>query len=265
MKWVQHRGVTKAPKFWKPGDVSRPRRGRAGPRLRPRAAEGPARSSTRTCPPPRRPSRRRPTRTTRRRGDESGGQALALARPARRRAFFAAAFGAGATPTRRSTPESTGDPVRPEIRDRLGDGPDNSSSSATITSATAPTAQDWRRIDGDWAAGAAAFALQLDSDTNNTSLALAFELPGGRVLLFPGDAQVGNWESWHADSDGQAARLEDDDRPRGHGRGAAEPRRAVQGRPPRQPQRHPPREGPGDDDPTRTSRRWSPSTPTSPT
>ena len=43
--------------------------------------------------------------------------------------------------------------------------------------------------------------MKLDSDTNNTSLALAFELPDGRVLLFPGDAQVGNWESWHADAD----------------------------------------------------------------
>ncbi|HEX4613532.1 MAG TPA: hypothetical protein VH092_35445, partial [Urbifossiella sp.] len=67
-------------------------------------------------------------------------------------------------------------------------------------------AEDWRRIDGAGLAGAAAFALQLDSDTNNTSLALAFELgrPGeGRVLLFPGDAQVGNWESWHADPDGR--------------------------------------------------------------
>lgn len=60
----------------------------------------------------------------------------------------------------------------------------------------------WRRIQGEWMAGAAEFALQLDSDTNNTSLALAFELPDGRVLLFPGDAQVGNWESWHADADG---------------------------------------------------------------
>jgi hypothetical protein len=57
----------------------------------------------------------------------------------------------------------------------------------------------WRRIDSTWMAGAAEFALQLDSETNNTSLALAFELPDGRVLLFPGDAQVGNWESWHVD------------------------------------------------------------------
>jgi hypothetical protein len=55
----------------------------------------------------------------------------------------------------------------------------------------------WRRIDSDWLGGAAELALQLDSYTNNTSLALAFELPDGRVLLFPGDAQVGNWLSWH--------------------------------------------------------------------
>jgi glyoxylase-like metal-dependent hydrolase (beta-lactamase superfamily II) len=55
----------------------------------------------------------------------------------------------------------------------------------------------WRRIDHDWLGVAAPLALQLDSDTNNTSLALAFELgAGGRVLLFPGDAQVGNWLSW---------------------------------------------------------------------
>lgn len=58
---------------------------------------------------------------------------------------------------------------------------------------------DWRRIDGDWLGAAEQLALNLDSDTNNTSLALAFEWgpPGkGLVLLFPGDAQVGNWLSW---------------------------------------------------------------------
>jgi hypothetical protein len=55
----------------------------------------------------------------------------------------------------------------------------------------------WRRIDDDWLGYAGALALALDSDTNNTSLVLAFELtPGGDVLLFPGDAQVGNWLSW---------------------------------------------------------------------
>jgi hypothetical protein len=57
--------------------------------------------------------------------------------------------------------------------------------------------QSWRRIDGDWLGSAAQFALNLDSATNNTSLVLAIELsPGGDVLLFPADAQVGNWLSW---------------------------------------------------------------------
>jgi hypothetical protein len=56
---------------------------------------------------------------------------------------------------------------------------------------------EWRRIETDWLGVAGRLALQLDSHTNNTSLALAFELsPFGRVLLFPGDAQVGNWQSW---------------------------------------------------------------------
>ncbi|SDY83322.1 MBL fold metallo-hydrolase [Hymenobacter psychrophilus] len=55
----------------------------------------------------------------------------------------------------------------------------------------------WRRIDTDWLLAAEQLALKLDSNTNNTSLALAFELGNGDVLLFPGDAQVGNWRSWH--------------------------------------------------------------------
>jgi hypothetical protein len=57
--------------------------------------------------------------------------------------------------------------------------------------------EDWRTIDHDWLDVAGRLALQLDSDTNNTSLVLAFELcNSGRVLLFPGDAQVGSWLSW---------------------------------------------------------------------
>ncbi len=56
---------------------------------------------------------------------------------------------------------------------------------------------EWRRIDMDWWGQVENLALHLDNDTNNTSLALAIELPGGKVLLFPGDAQVGNWHSWH--------------------------------------------------------------------
>jgi hypothetical protein len=57
----------------------------------------------------------------------------------------------------------------------------------------------WRRIDDSWLGAAEKLALQLDGDTNNTSLALAIELsPGGKVLIFPGDAQVGNWLSWES-------------------------------------------------------------------
>lgn len=57
-----------------------------------------------------------------------------------------------------------------------------------------------RRIDGDWVwSGAQRLALQLESYTNNTSLVLAIQLPNSqKVLLFAGDAQVGNWLSWHA-------------------------------------------------------------------
>jgi hypothetical protein len=57
--------------------------------------------------------------------------------------------------------------------------------------------EDWRCIDYDWLASAEDFALQLDNGINNTSLVLAFErISDGRVLLFPGDAQLGNWQSW---------------------------------------------------------------------
>ncbi len=58
---------------------------------------------------------------------------------------------------------------------------------------------NWRRIDGDWLEPADGLALQLDGATNNSSLALAIEIgrPGeGKVLLFPGDAQIGSWRSW---------------------------------------------------------------------
>lgn len=57
--------------------------------------------------------------------------------------------------------------------------------------------QSRRTIDSDWLGAAGPLALQLDSDTNNTSLVLAFELPDETFMLFPGDAQVGNWLSWH--------------------------------------------------------------------
>ena len=71
----------------------------------------------------------------------------------------------------------------------------------------------WRRIDGEWLGSAEQLALALDSATNNTSLAFAIELTdSGRVLLFPADAQVGNWLSWHGiswESDGVTVTAED--------------------------------------------------------
>jgi beta-lactamase superfamily II metal-dependent hydrolase len=57
--------------------------------------------------------------------------------------------------------------------------------------------QSWRQIDADWLGIAADLAMQLDRGVNNTSLVLAFEMiDSGRVFLFPGDAQIGNWLSW---------------------------------------------------------------------
>lgn len=58
------------------------------------------------------------------------------------------------------------------------------------------TREAWRRIDSQAFNSASSLALQMDKYINNTSLVLAFEFPNGDVLLFPGDAQVGNWDSW---------------------------------------------------------------------
>jgi len=57
--------------------------------------------------------------------------------------------------------------------------------------------ESWRRIDYDWLYSAARLALQLDDHLNNTSLVLAVELiESDQVLLFVGDAEIGNWKSW---------------------------------------------------------------------
>jgi hypothetical protein len=57
----------------------------------------------------------------------------------------------------------------------------------------------WRQIDRDWLYTSAQLALDLNDRTNNTSLALAFELgKGGKVLLFAADAQAGNCRSWNS-------------------------------------------------------------------
>jgi beta-lactamase superfamily II metal-dependent hydrolase len=56
----------------------------------------------------------------------------------------------------------------------------------------------WRNIDYDWLTSVGSLAIRLNKNLNNTSLALAIEFEeSGNVLLFPGDAEFGNWESWH--------------------------------------------------------------------
>lgn len=74
----------------------------------------------------------------------------------------------------------------------IGEGEDSASIEQRYFSAD----NQWRCIEDEWLDGAETLALKMDSDTNNTSLVLAFELPDGQILLFPGDAQVGNWLSW---------------------------------------------------------------------
>ena len=62
---------------------------------------------------------------------------------------------------------------------------------------TPETDVSWRQIEDDWLGGAETLGLALDSATNNTSLVLAIEVKASKqVLLFPADAQVGNWLSW---------------------------------------------------------------------
>ena len=90
-----------------------------------------------------------------------------------------------ARPHARPYPTPEGTPV-----ERSCDGWD------ALSAAYEDEANAFRSISGDWTEAADALALKLDSDTNNSSLVLAFELPDGGILLFPGDAQVGNWESW---------------------------------------------------------------------
>lgn len=71
----------------------------------------------------------------------------------------------------------------------------------------------WRRMTKDDAADAGALALAMNNATNNASVVLAFELSkGGKVLLFVGDAQAGNWRSWAEeafDDDGEEVTARD--------------------------------------------------------
>jgi beta-lactamase superfamily II metal-dependent hydrolase len=60
-----------------------------------------------------------------------------------------------------------------------------------------PASAPWRRIDNEWLYSAETLALKLNAGINNTSLAVAFELPKSKkVLFFAADAQRGSWISW---------------------------------------------------------------------
>lgn len=68
---------------------------------------------------------------------------------------------------------------------------------AATTSDEVASNAKFRRIDQDWLQSSEQLAITMGNDTNNSSLVLAFELgKGGKVLLFAGDAQRGNWVSW---------------------------------------------------------------------
>lgn len=61
------------------------------------------------------------------------------------------------------------------------------------------TDQQWRNIDTEWLSEIGHLSLYMDKLTNNTSLVLAFEMVATKkVMLFVGDAQIGNWQSWPA-------------------------------------------------------------------
>jgi hypothetical protein len=80
------------------------------------------------------------------------------------------------------------------FKEHYGTAPDPPNSD--VSEESAPNAA-WRRIDNDWLYSAEQLALVLNEGINNTSLVLAFELEkSGKVLLFIGDAQRGNWISW---------------------------------------------------------------------
>lgn len=55
----------------------------------------------------------------------------------------------------------------------------------------------WRHTDDAWQFALDWFARKINVEVNNSSLVLAFEMVStGKVLLFAGDAQYGNWLSW---------------------------------------------------------------------
>jgi hypothetical protein len=55
-----------------------------------------------------------------------------------------------------------------------------------------------RRIDFDWLTSTANLAMRVTTGINNLSAVLAIEfIDSGKIMLFPGDAEFGSWQSWH--------------------------------------------------------------------
>jgi len=130
---------------------------------------------------------------------KKGREVYELASDQRLAANIGAAFermGAGAP-----APDASDDdcPFDPILR-RLGSHGSQRYSPALdtlVNSVWHAPGQEWRQIETDWTQAAETLALNLDSHTNNTCLVLAFEFADtGEVMLFPADAQVGNWLSW---------------------------------------------------------------------
>ncbi len=95
-------------------------------------------------------------------------------------------------------------PIEPRFRIPVAEAPNHEHSAffdefyGLGTRRAARQNNNWRRIDGDWLRSSEQFALRMSNFVNNTSLVLAIELRRTRkVLLFVGDAQRGNWISWH--------------------------------------------------------------------
>ena len=112
-------------------------------------------------------------------------------------AFSSAALQLAAKAAKKSKEDEAGD-VDPPFDRRFQLERDD----PRIVEALGPTylakSEKWRSVDDDWLNAASSLAIKLDSFTNNTSLVLAIErVSDGKVLLFPGDAQEGNWLSWH--------------------------------------------------------------------
>lgn len=116
---------------------------------------------------------------------------------------FSFAAAASAPPEQRTSPFSRHYFVPREFafesetsffRDQYGSGPQlTDDCDRTEVPPNAP----WRRIDDEWLYSAETLALKLNTGINNTSLAVAFELPKSKkILFFAADAQRGNWISW---------------------------------------------------------------------